>query len=165
MPLIKNGERVGEDAWSFISDDTAVPTSGCVTVTLARFKAERDLLGQRNTKVGVRLEPHDDPHELSEDLARIGLIEVTFPKFADGRGYSQAQLLRRRLGYDGELRAIGDVLRDQVLFMVRSGFDALELANTDEVGFAHALSEFRHYYQSDARGAAPIFQRRHGGGK
>ena len=164
MPLIKNGERIGEDAWSFISDEAEVPSSGCVSVSLARFKSERERLLTRNTQIGVRLLPEDDPHDVKDDLARLGLIEVTFPKYADGRGYSQAQLLRRRLGYEGELRAVGDVLRDQAALMIRSGFDALELANTDEAGFEAALAEFQYAYQTDAQNTVPIFQRRHGGG-
>lgn len=163
MPLIKNGERIGEDAWSFIEDETALPASGCVSVTLARFKADREDLLQRNMQLGVRLSPEDDPHELADDLDRIGLIEVSFPKYADGRGYSQAQLLRRRLGYDGELRAVGDVLRDQALLMIRSGFDALELANTDVAGFEAAIAEFKHTYQTDATGSVTVFERRHEG--
>ena len=162
MPLIKNGERVGEDAWSFIEDDADVPASGCVSVTLARFKAERDELLKRNMNLGIRLSPEDDPHDLADDLDRLGLIEVSFPKYADGRGYSQAQLLRRRLGYEGELRAVGDVLRDQALLMVRSGFDTLELANTDEAGFEAALVEYKYAYQSDAQETTSIFERRHG---
>lgn len=165
MPLLRNGERVGEDAWSFIENDTPLPANGYISVSLRRFAENRDVLLQRNMQIGVRLMPEDDPHQLAEDLDRIALIEVSFPKYADGRGYSQAQLLRRRLGYEGELRAVGDVLRDQILLMVRSGFDALDLANTDEAGFAAALAEFKFVYQGDARGNEPVFQRRHGGGR
>lgn len=161
MPLIKNG-RVAEEDWAFIEGDAVLP-EGKVTVTFERFKAERDTLLARNTPVGVRLSPEDDPHDLVDDLDRLALIEVTFPKYVDGRGYSQAQLLRRRLGYEGELRAIGDVLRDQALLMVRSGFDALVLANTDEAGFAEAVAEFREVYQRDARGQTPVFAKRHEG--
>ncbi len=160
MPLIKNGERVGEDAWSFIEDDAPLG-DGQVSVTLARFKAERDSLLGRNAPLGVRLSPEDDPHDLADDLDRLSLIEVSFPKYVDGRGYSQAQLLRRRLGYEGELRAVGDVLRDQALLMVRSGFDALMLTNTDQQGFEAALAEYQNVYQSDARGAVSVFEQRH----
>jgi uncharacterized protein (DUF934 family) len=161
MPLIKNG-RVAEEDWAFVENDTALPDSK-VTVTLDRFKAERAALLGRNSGLGVRLSPEDDPHDLADDLDRLALIEVTFPKYVDGRGYSQAQLLRRRLGYEGELRAVGDVLRDQALLMVRSGFDALVLANTDEAGFAEAVAEFREIYQRDARGQTPVFAKRHEG--
>ncbi len=163
MPLLKNGERVGEDAWSFIDDEAPAPAGACVSVSLRRFKAERDQLLQRNTRIGVRLEPADDPHDLADDLDRIGLIEVSFPRYADGRGYSQAQLLRRRLGYEGELRAVGDVLRDQILFLVRSGFDALDLKNTGEAGFDAAMAEFAYYYQPGANGSVSVFAVRHQG--
>lgn len=160
MPLIKNG-RVADEDWAFVEDGAPLG-EGQVSVTLARFKADRDDLLARNVAIGVRLSPDDDPHDLADDLDRLSLIEVTFPKYADGRGYSQAQLLRRRLGYEGELRAIGDVLRDQALLMVRSGFDALMLANSDLAGFEAALKEFKYAYQSDAIGTTPIFERRHG---
>ena len=161
MTLIRNG-RVAEEDWAFVDGDTVLP-EGKVTVTLDRFKAEREALLGRNTPVGVRLLPEDDPLELADDLSRLALVEVSFPKYVDGRGYSQAQFLRRRLGYQGELRAVGDVLRDQVLLMVRCGFDALVLANTDEAGFAKAVAEFKEIYQRDARGQMPVFGKRHEG--
>ena len=162
MTLIKNG-RVAEEDWAFVEGETALP-DGKIVVTLERFKADRDVLIARNAPLGVRLSPDDDPHDLAEDLDRLELVEVSFPKYVDGRGYSQAQLLRRRLGYTGELRAVGDVLRDQVSLMVRSGFDALVLANTDEAGFAAAVAEFAEIYQPDASGRAAVFAKRHGGG-
>lgn len=159
MPLIKNGRITNED-WAFVEDDAAIG-DGQVSVTLARFKAERETLLGRNVPLGVRLLPGDDPHDLADDLDRLSLIEVSFPKYVDGRGYSQAQLLRRRLGYEGELRAIGDVLRDQALLMVRSGFDAVAITNTDQAGFDAAVAEYKFAYQTDAQGAETIFQRRH----
>ncbi|MEL7129512.1 MAG: DUF934 domain-containing protein [Pseudomonadota bacterium] len=162
MPLIKHGRVVDED-WAFAEDDAPLP-DGQASVTLARFRTEREDLLKRNIPLGVRLNPEDDPHELEGDLDHLSLIEVSFPKYADGRGYSQAQLLRRRLGYEGELRAVGDVLRDQALLMVRSGFDALELQNTDLPGFEAALAEFRNVYQGDALGNRSVFLRRHGEG-
>ena len=161
MPLIRHG-KIAEEDWAFADDDAALP-DGNVSVTLARFKAERDALLSRNTPLGVRLSPEDDPYDLADDLERLALIEVSFPKYADGRGYSQAQLLRRRLAYTGELRAVGDVLRDQALLMIRSGFDALMLTNTDLTGFDAALAEFRNVYQSDATPSVSIFERRHEG--
>lgn len=161
MPLIKNGERVGEDAWSFIEDDAPLPETGRVTVTLARLQSDRETLFKRNMPVGVRLQPADNPRDLIDYLDRLELVEISFPKYVDGRGYSQAQLLRRRLGYEGELRAVGDVLRDQALLMVRSGFDALMLTNTDQKGFEAALAEYQNVYQSDARGAVSVFEQRH----
>lgn len=159
MPLIKHGRVVDED-WAFAEDDAPL-AEGKVCVTLARYKLEREALLGRNTPLGVRLFPEDDPHDLAEDLDRLSLIEVNFPKYSDGRGYSLAQLLRRRLGYKAELRAVGDVLRDQALLMVRSGFDAVRLVNADVKGFEAALTDIKYAYQSDAIGTVTIFERRH----
>lgn len=159
MPLIKNG-RISDEDWAFVEDDAPIG-DGQVSVTLARFKAERETLLGRNVPLGVRLSPGDDPHDLTEDLDRLSLIEVSFPKYVDGRGYSQAQLLRRRLGYEGELRAVGDVLRDQALLMVRSGFDAVAVTNTDQAGFEAAVAEYKFAYQTDAQSTKTVFQRRH----
>lgn len=162
MPLIKNG-RIADEDWAFVEDGAPLG-EGQFSVTLARFKAEReDLLG-RNVPLGVRLSPDDDPRDLGDDLDRFSLIEISFPKYADGRGYSQGQLLRRRLGYTGELRAVGDVLRDQALLMVRSGFDAVMLANSDLAGFEAAIAEYKYAYQTDATGTVTVFERRHGKG-
>lgn len=159
MPLIKNG-RVTDEDWAFIGDDEPV-TDGKVTVSLSRYLDNRDEFLSRNHAIGVRLAPEDDPHDLKDDLERLSLIEVSFPKYVDGRGYSQAQLLRRRLGYEGELRAVGDVLRDQLLYMVRSGFDALMVSNTDLSGFVAALGEYEFFYQPAADGTRSVFERRH----
>jgi len=94
--------------------------------------------------VGVRLEPADDPAQIAGDLPRLALVAVNFPKLADGRGYSTGYLLRRRYGYRGELRAVGDILRDQLFYLARSGFDAFQLR---EGADAHAalpsLRDFR----------------------
>ncbi|MEQ8557044.1 MAG: DUF934 domain-containing protein [Henriciella sp.] len=161
MPLIKNRQEV-DDIWAFVPDDAPLSPGGCVTVSLGRFRSEMELLLARNTEIGVRLEPADDPHELEDHLDRLALIEVSFPKYTDGRGYSQAQLLRRRFGYEGELRAVGHVLRDQILYMNRSGFDAFETERADLPSIIDALEEFSAFYQPAADGATPVFQRRHG---
>ncbi|MEO0550225.1 MAG: DUF934 domain-containing protein [Pseudomonadota bacterium] len=159
MPLIKNGAEV-ENEWTFIAED-AVPTTGCVTVPLARLVADSESLMARNTQIGVRLEPADDPHDLEPFLDRIALVEVSFPKYTDGRGYSQAQLLRRRLGYSGELRAVGHVLTDQILYMNRSGFDAYQTTRADLPSIVKALGEYSAFYQPAADGNRSVFARRH----
>ena len=161
MPLIKNRQEV-DDIWAFVPDDAPLSPGGCITVSLGRFRSETELLLARNTEIGVRLEPADDPHELEEHLDRLALIEIDFPKYTDGRGYSQAQLLRRRFGYEGELRAVGHVLRDQILYMNRSGFDAFETERAELPSVIEALDEFSAFYQPAADGATPVFQRRHG---
>ncbi|MEL6859873.1 MAG: DUF934 domain-containing protein [Pseudomonadota bacterium] len=160
MPLIKNGAET-EDTWTFVETGAEVPSSGCVTVTLEKLSEESGTLLARNQQIGVRLSPSDDPHDLTPFLDRISLIEIDFPKYTDGRGYSQAQLLRRRLGYVGELRAVGHVLRDQILYMNRSGFDAYQTTRADLPNVVQALEEYSAFYQPAADGQTSVFSRRH----
>lgn len=160
MPLIKESAEI-DDMWTFIGDEDTVPATGCVTVPLARLVSDADALLARNTQIGVRLEPADDPQTLEPFLDRLGLIEVSFPKYTDGRGYSQAQLLRRRLGYEGELRAVGHVLTDQILYMNRSGFDAYSTTRATLPSVLKALKEYSAFYQPAADGNVSVFARRH----
>ncbi len=133
-------------------DDTAHEEPA---VTLEAF------LGQSNA-TAVRLEPGDDARALIPYLARLALIEVSFPKFRDGRGYSAARILREA-GYEGELRASGDVLVDQILSLRRCGFDSFHAdAELDEEAVARALSRYDHVYQKAADGRAPAWALRHG---
>lgn len=160
MPLIKNGAEI-EDTWTFIDPDTDLPSSGCITVPLAQLTEDADGLLARNQQIGVRLAPADDPHDLAPYLDRIALIEIDFPKYTDGRGYSQAQLLRRRLSYAGELRAVGHVLTDQILYMNRSGFDAYQTSRADLPKVVKALEEYSAFYQPAADGHSTVYSRRH----
>jgi len=160
MPLIKDGAEIA-DTWTFVEPDGELPTSGCVTVPLAKLIEDPDALLARNQQIGIRLTPADDPHDLSQFLDRIALIEIDFPKYTDGRGYSQAQLLRRRLGYAGELRAVGHILRDQILYMNRSGFDAYQTSRADLPNVLKALDEYSAFYQPAADGHSTVFTRRH----
>lgn len=160
MPLIKDGAEI-EDTWTYLESGAELPSSGCISVPLAKLIEESDTLLARNQQIGVRLSPADDPHDLAPFLDRIALIEIDFPKYVDGRGYSQAQLLRRRLGYDGELRAVGHVLRDQILYMNRSGFDAYQTTRADLANVLNALDEYSAVYQPAADGQQSVFSRRH----
>jgi uncharacterized protein (DUF934 family) len=161
MPLIKNGAEIAND-WTFIPDGAILPEREGVSVSLARFLALKQ--GQENGPLpdGVRLGPEDDPASLELFLTELKLIEIDFPKYTDGRGFSQAQLLRRRYGYTGELRAVGHVLRDQLFYMHRSGFDAYETRRATVSEGAEALAEFSEAYQPAADGPAPAFRKRHG---
>ncbi|MDG6078820.1 DUF934 domain-containing protein [Erythrobacter litoralis] len=117
-------------------------------------------LAQTNASA-VRVEPGDDARELIPHLERLALIEVNFPAFGDGRGYSSAQILREA-GYEGELRAVGDVLVDQVAYMRRCGFDAFDPdAPLDEDDLEAALSRWPEVYQPAADGRTPIWNKRH----
>src|SRR6185436_8820405 len=126
MPLIK-GEAFVENLFTTLADDQNLPLGKPVIVSLKRWQAEREQLAKRNAAVGVRLSSDQAPDLLGDDIHRLAVIALEFPKFRDGRGYSWARMLRQRLGYKGEIRAVGDVLRDQWLFMRRCGVDAFEV--------------------------------------
>ena len=104
-----------EDAFVALSDDTPLP-DGAVLVSLSRFQAERDALVARNAPIGVRLKSDQSPEQLGEDVHRLSLVVLEFPKFRDGRAFSWARLLRTRLGFKGEIRAAGDFLFDQIAY-------------------------------------------------
>lgn len=163
MPLLKDG-KVADDVWAYVEDRVELSPGGCISVSLGRFLSEHEILLHRNRSVGVRLQPSDDPHLLAPYLDQLHLIEVVFPRYTDGRGYSIAQLLRRRLGYAGELRATGHVLRDQLGFMVRAGFDAMLMVRPDaEAAFEAALAEYTEFYQPAADTTETVFVKRHRG--
>ncbi|WP_397593179.1 DUF934 domain-containing protein [Sphingorhabdus sp.] len=118
-------------------------------------------LGQTNA-TAVRLESDDDARALLPHIARLTLVEIAFPKFRDGRGYSSARILREA-GYTGELRAQGDVLVDQIAFMKRCGFDSfVSDAPLNPADVDAALSRYDHVYQGAADAAVPVWKLRHG---
>jgi len=163
MPLLKDG-RVVEDPFVVLDDaDTPPPNDPerAVLVSLARWQGERDSLLARTGALGVRLSPDDDPEALADDVGRLSLIAVAFPKFNDGRGYSTARIVRERLGFAGELRAVGDILRDQLLFLDRCGFDAFEIDREDAVeAWQKALAEYSVFYQPTADDRPVAFHER-----
>jgi uncharacterized protein (DUF934 family) len=109
----------------------------------------------------LRLEPDEDPAAIVDRLDTATRIEVNFPKFTDGRGYSIARLLRERHGYRGELRAVGDVQRDQLFYLSRAGFDAFQLREGEDARAAlAALTDFSEAYQASVERPQPLFRRR-----
>ena len=143
MPLDREGTSealVVEDPWLRLTDDAAVPADGMVLVSFARWREARAALLARRGPVGVALANTDPVEALAPDVSRLDLVTLHFPKFSDGRAYSQARLLRGRFGYQGELRATGGVLQDQAAFMLRCGFDAFE---SEQKGFGEALARAR----------------------
>ncbi|MBM3537123.1 MAG: DUF934 domain-containing protein [Alphaproteobacteria bacterium] len=161
MPLLKGGV-VAVDRWQCAANGETLPADGPVIVPFVRWRAERETLIGRNAPVGVRLTNTDPVADLAPDLDRLELIVLEFPKFTDGRAYSQARLLRERYGYRGELRAAGNVLRDQLLFMQRCGFDAFELTQGQPVqAWVAATNEFTVFYQpaGDGRNSAMQLRR------
>ena len=161
MALVKDG-KLTEDSWVAVADAADVPSSGPVIVSLSRWRAERDALLTRSDPLGVRLASHEMASEIAPDLDRIGLVALEFPTFRDGRAYSSARLLRDRYGFKGELRAVGNVLRDQLLFMNRCGFDAFEIASDDAVEvWRKAIEEFSVWYQPATDNRVPVTVLRH----
>ena len=161
MPLLKNGEIVA-DPWQVLADGEALPPSVPVLVPFARWQAERDSLVRRNAPIGVRLSNTQNLAQVAPDLPLFDLVALEFPKFVDGRAFSQARLLRQRYGYGKELRAVGNVLRDQLQFMHRCGFDAFEIAAADAVEqWRAATAEIDVFYPPAADDAATVIGLRH----
>lgn len=159
MQLIRNGEFVNDD-FATVGDEDALP-EGAVIVSLERWQKERDALAARNTPLGVRLKSGQEPSAIVDDLDKLALVALEFPVYRNGRAYSYARLLRERHGYKGELRAVGNVLRDQFHFMVRCGFDALEVADniTPEI-WAESVGVFSLSYQPATDGRMPVLSLR-----
>lgn len=151
---------LAEDPFTNVADDQAVPP-GDVIISLSRFQAEGEALLGEGRAVGVRLESHEEVEALAYDLPQLSVVALAFPKFGDGRAYSYARLLRERFGFKGEVRAVGDVLREQAGYMVRCGFDAFEPADGSTVdAWERATQRYRHVYQRSVDGRAPAFEER-----
>ncbi|HUO98585.1 MAG TPA: DUF934 domain-containing protein [Rhizomicrobium sp.] len=158
--LIKNGE-VTDDPYTAVADDAPLP-EGPAIVSLVRLRRERETLIERNAPLGVRLSSDQSPEALGGDLDRLALVVLEFAKFRDGRPFSWARMLRTRLRFQGEIRATGDFLYDQIAHMRRVGFDAWELpASVTPELFARAFGEMTDVYQPSADGRRTIVQSRH----
>ena len=166
LERVIRGRRVEDDAWVVVGfapheDLAAELPEGPVIVPLSVWKARREELASRGGLLGVWLAPADDPAEIASDLDRLSVIAVHFPKFTDGRGYSTATLLRTRYGYRGELRAFGDVGRDQIFYLARCGFDAFKLApHRDPEDALASFNDFTVRYQGSVDDALPLFRKR-----
>jgi len=164
MPtLIKlQGERfvLANDAFTHVADDQDLPP-GDVIISLTRFQADGERLLGEGRSVGVRLEAGEEAEALAYDLPRLSVVALAYPKFRDGRQYSNARVLRERFGFKGEIRAVGDVLREQAGFMVRCGVDAFEPADgSTPEQWEHVTQRFRHVYQRAADSREPAFAER-----
>lgn len=161
MPLIKNGAIV-EDGWIFLADDDPLPDSGPVAVSPARWRREKETLRGRGEPLGVFLRSDEQAKDIAAELHKFALVALDFPTFRDGRPYSTARLLRERYGFTGELRAIGDVARDQFLFMHRCGFDAFQVTGRGALeAWLRAISEISIWYQPTNNPRAAVGTLRH----
>lgn len=154
MKIIKD-KIIIEDNWVHYSGEGELP-DGDVIVSLEVWQ-ETDLSGRR---VGLQLEPHQHPKEIRDDLDKIELIAINFPTFNDGRGYSYARILRDRFGYTKEIRAVGDVMRDQIFYMQRCGFTSYEVKAGKDINDAlKAFEDFSVKYQVSTDESLPLYRR------
>ena len=152
MPLVKNGEIVA-DRYVRLDDDAPIPAAGAILISAARFLSEEASLASRSDDVGIIWPNNRDISELAPHLKTIALVALVFPTFKDGRAYSQARILREQLKYSGELRATGQVLRDQFVFMMRSGFDSFDVKkDSDAKVFADVVKRYTVFYQPTGDG-------------
>ncbi len=145
--LIKQREIV-VDSWRY-ADEDPLGRERALILPFARWKEERSRWWLWDGKLGVRMGPTDPVTELEHDFLRIGLVAIEFSGIAEGRGYTQAQLLRKRYNFTGELRAVGKIQRDQVFYMARCGFDSFEFPEGTDLDVAMtAFKDFSVAYQT-----------------
>ena len=166
MPkLIKDGV-VAENSWRCIAKDAGIADaindpSNQILVHLSLWQNHKDELEASQKEIGVWLDSEDDPYDLANDAAELPLIAVNFPVFRDGRAFSSAAILRERLSFKGDLRAIGDVLRDQVFYMKKCGINSFEIEDSLEAEeILQAFADFKDSYQSTVEIPEPLFRRR-----
>lgn len=160
--LLDRSGALRADTWRHLTDDEPATAGEAVTISFKRWQAERDRWLDRSVPLGLRLPNDVAPATIADALDRFALIVLNFPRFIDGRAYTQARLLRGRFGFPGELRAGGNVLRDQLLFMARCGFDSFEVdadrARAED--WPKAFREFDLFYQPANDSREPILWQR-----
>jgi len=162
MPILIDRAGPLRDAWTWLGPDAgpAAQRGAHLIVSPEQWKSHGEALLAAGARIGICLEPHDEPAEIAGVLDKLALVAVRFPAFTDGRGYSIARLLRQRHGWLGELRAVGDILRDQMHFLARCGFSSFDLKDGESVTDAVAtFGDFTESYQS-AADHGPLFRRR-----
>jgi uncharacterized protein (DUF934 family) len=160
MPLVKGG-KITADAFVHVVDDAEIPGDGAILVSAARFVENAEALSRRAGRTGVVWPNNRDLDDLVPYLDKVAVVALVFPTFRDGRAYTQARLLRERHGFKGELRATGQVLRDQFVFMLRAGFDAFEVKKqSDAEAFAITVKHYSVFYQPTGDGRITALHRR-----
>ena len=160
MPLVKGG-KITDDVFVHAADGAALPDDGAILVPAARLLENPASVLDRKDKIGVIWPNNRDVDDLVPHLDRLAVVALVFPIFRDGRAYSQARLLRERFSYRGELRATGQVLRDQFVFMLRAGFDSFEVKKqSDAEAFAQTVKRYSVFYQPTGDGRLTALHRR-----
>lgn len=158
--LIKDRQRIEDDAWTLVDKEADVPADGPVILPLKTYLEQQAQWRESGRSVGVWLDEDEMADDVADALEGLELIAIAFPKFADGRGFSKARLLRERLGFSGEIRAIGDFLPDQVFYMHRCGVNAFACRSESEAETTLSLLDtFSVRYQADVD-SPPLFNQR-----
>jgi uncharacterized protein (DUF934 family) len=158
-----DGAAIIVDRFVQLDDEEGLPTSGGLLVSLTRFRTDKAALVARGEDFGVWLKSDETADMIAEDLDSLAVVALEFPVFSDGRAFSTARILRERYGYTGELRAVGDVLCEQLSFMLRSGFDTFAMASEKAVEeFKAVMSEVSVVYQPTGDGRATAMDARLG---
>ena len=160
MPKIIKENKIIIDDWQLAREESDV-NSGKIIVALPLWLAHKESLQSRQGEIGLLLTSSDEPESIKDDLHHFKLIAVEFPMFSDGRGYTIARLLRERYHFTGEIRAVGDVLQDQLFYMKRCGFDAFAIREDKDIQAAlKSLNDFSDSYQAGVDQPLPLFRRR-----
>jgi uncharacterized protein (DUF934 family) len=160
MPLVKGG-KITTDPLIHVADEADIPGEGAILISAARFLGDAEVFSLRAGRTAVIWPNNRDVDDLVPYLGRLAAVALVFPTFRDGRAYSQARLLRERHGFRGELRATGQVLRDQFVFMLRAGFDAFEVKkDSDAAAFAATTKRYSVFYQPTGDGRVTALNRR-----
>jgi uncharacterized protein (DUF934 family) len=160
MPLVKSGKIINE-TFVHVADDDPFPDDGAILISAARFLADPEALLGRGGETGVIWPNNLAVDDLVPYLDRLAVVALVFPTFRDGRAYTQARLLRERHGFRGELRATGQILRDQFMFMLRAGFDAFEVKKeSDAEAFASTVKRYTVFYQPTGDGRITALHQR-----
>jgi uncharacterized protein (DUF934 family) len=161
MALLKNG-TIENDPFTDISDSDNLPATGAVLVSLDQWQAHKDELSARTDPLGIILRSDEKPDTITESLKKFAVIALDFPAFGDGRAYSYARLLRDQYGYEGELRAIGDVLLEQLHFMHRVGFNSFLIKSENAIEeWKTAAADISVWYQPTCDGRTSVLELRH----
>ena len=161
MALLK-GQKIVSDQWSRVEELDDPLEIDHPIITLGSWRKHEEQLTHLNTPLGIVLESEESPILISNVLSRFSLVALNFPKLSDGRGFSYARLLRERFNFVGEVRAVGEIRRDQYLFLLRCGFDAFEIDDSSDLsGWHEAAREISVFYQPSSNRAPWVARRRH----
>jgi uncharacterized protein (DUF934 family) len=161
MPQILKDTQVVSDNWILLDENADSIPNGNILLSFEQWQNFAEQLSNHSGSIGVWLEGHAEIEQIIEPLLNLPLIAINFPKFADGRGFSAARLIRERYNYSGELRAIGGFIRDQLYLLKRCGFNAFQFSDENELSdAAESLKDFSENYQVSVDQENPLFRRR-----